>query len=61
MTQMKPPSLEEIEKILRERRDELAAGYGVTEIGIFGSCLRGDASEGSDVDILVSFNRPKKS
>jgi predicted nucleotidyltransferase len=55
---MKPPCLKEIEAILRERRDELASDYGVTEIGIFGSCLRGDAISGSDIDILVSFNRP---
>jgi len=55
---MKPPSLKEIEAILRERRDELAIGYGVTEIGIFGSCVMGDASSDSDIDILVAFNRP---
>ncbi len=55
---MKPPSLKEIEAILRERRDELAIDYGITEIGIFGSCIRGETSSGSDIDILVSFNRP---
>jgi predicted nucleotidyltransferase len=58
MAEMKPPSLKEIEAILRERRDELAIDYGVTEIGIFGSCVRGDASSDSDIDILVAFNRP---
>lgn len=55
---MKPPSIEEIKAILRERRGELAIRYGVTEIGIFGSCMRGDASVHSDIDVLVSFNRP---
>ena len=55
---MKPPSLKEIEGVLRERRDELATHYGVAEIGVFGSCTRGEASSDSDVDILVSFNRP---
>ncbi|MDR3555958.1 MAG: nucleotidyltransferase family protein [Syntrophobacteraceae bacterium] len=55
---MKPPDAEEIKAILRERRDELAAYYGVTEIGLFGSYVRGDASIRSDIDILVSFNRP---
>ena len=55
---MKPAGLKEIEAILRERRDELASDYGVTEIGIFGSCVRGDASSHSDIDILVAFNRP---
>jgi len=55
---MKPPGLKEIEAIFRERRDQLASDYGVTEIGIFGSCVRGDTSSHSDIDILVSFNRP---
>ncbi|MGA2400616.1 MAG: nucleotidyltransferase domain-containing protein [Syntrophobacteraceae bacterium] len=58
MAEMKPPGLKEIEAILRERRDELTIHYGVTEIGIFGSFVRGDASSDSDIDILVSFNRP---
>ena len=55
---MKPPSLKEIEAILRERRDEIARDYGVTEIGVFGSCVRGETSAGSDIDILVAFGRP---
>jgi uncharacterized protein len=55
---MKPPGLKEIEAILRERRDELTSDYGVTEIGIFGSCVWGDAISDSDIHILVAFNRP---
>jgi predicted nucleotidyltransferase len=55
---MKPPSLKDIEAILRKRRDELEEKYGISEIGVFGSCARGDASSDSDIDILVSFNRP---
>jgi hypothetical protein len=55
---MKRPRLEEIEKILRERREELALEYGVTGIGVFGSCVRGEATKASDVDILVEFQRP---
>lgn len=55
---MKPSSLKEIETLLRQRRDELLRDYGVTEIGIFGSFVRGEASEDSDIDILVAFNRP---
>jgi predicted nucleotidyltransferase len=34
---VKPPTLEQIEKILRDRRPELAEEYGVVGIGIFGS------------------------
>jgi hypothetical protein len=55
---VKPPTLKEIEAILRERRDEMARDYGVTEIGVFGSYARGGASHDSDIDILITFNRP---
>jgi predicted nucleotidyltransferase len=51
-------TLKEIEAILQEHRDELTRDYGVTEIGIFGSCLRGEATGDSDIDILVAFDRP---
>jgi predicted nucleotidyltransferase len=54
----KPPSLKEIEAILRERRDEMAHNNGVTEIGVFGSCIRGEATGQSDIDILVGFAQP---
>ena len=53
-----PPELKRIKTILQERRDELARRYGVSEIGVFGSCVRGEAAPGSDIDILVSFDRP---
>jgi predicted nucleotidyltransferase len=52
------PEFQEIQAILRERRNELAQNYGVAEIGVFGSCVRGDASADSDIDILVEFERP---
>jgi len=48
-------SLEEIEKLLKRHKDELRRKYGVRKIGIFGSYLRGEAKEGSDLDILVEF------
>ncbi|MBN1866662.1 nucleotidyltransferase family protein [Candidatus Sumerlaeota bacterium] len=54
---MKPHDLKTIETILRERRDEIARDYGVAEIGVFGSLVRGEATEDSDIDILVEFDR----
>lgn len=48
-------SLVEIKKILKEHKKELKKKYGVKEIGIFGSYLKGEAKEGSDLDILVEF------
>ncbi len=48
-------TLEDIVRILREHKQELAERYGVTEIGVFGSWVRGQAHRRSDVDILVEF------
>lgn len=55
---MKPLGLSEVGAILRERRAEMARDYHVAEIGVFGSCARGEATEDSDIDILVEFSRP---
>lgn len=32
--------------------------FGVVGIGIFGSVVRGEQGAGSDIDILVEFERP---
>lgn len=43
---------------LRARRDEileLAQRYGATNVRIFGSVARGEATPESDVDLLVNF------
>lgn len=44
--------------LLRERRGEiarLAGKYGVSNIRVFGSVARGDATPESDIDLLVDF------
>ena len=44
---------------LRAMRDQIlhiAYEYGATNIRIFGSVARGEATENSDVDFLVAFN-----
>ena len=51
-------TLKEIEKILKENKAILAERFKVKEIGIFGSYVRGEQQEKSDVDILVSFYEP---
>lgn len=38
-------------------KPQLAAKYGVNEIGLFGSITRDDFSTDSDIDIVVDFNR----
>ncbi len=51
-------SIEEIKSILHGQKNKLRKTYRVKEIGIFGSYLRGEQKETSDVDILVEFERP---
>ncbi|MCX6843258.1 MAG: nucleotidyltransferase family protein [candidate division WOR-3 bacterium] len=48
----------EIEETLRESLPLLAARFHVGRIGIFGSYVRGEQTEASDVDILVEFSAP---
>lgn len=50
------PSREEILDILRSRMPELEARFGVRSMGLFGSYATGEATEQSDVDILVDVD-----
>ncbi len=45
----------EIKEILNNHRDILKERFGVKEIGIFGSYVREEPQESSDIDILVEF------
>jgi hypothetical protein len=45
-------------EILREHKQELAERYGVTRIGIFGSVARDEATEESDMDVVVEMAKP---
>ncbi len=49
-------SVEEVKSILKEHKAEVVRKYRVSEIGIFGSFVRGEQREKSDVDILVTFS-----
>ena len=48
-------NIEEATAILREHKAEVIRKYHITEIGIFGSFVRGEQKKRSDVDILVEF------
>jgi len=50
--------LNQIRKVLREHKTELAGKFKVKEIGIFGSYVKGEERKRSDVDILVEFKEP---
>jgi len=50
--------LKKIGKIVKENKVVLTKQFKVKEIGIFGSVVRGEDKETSDVDILVEFVEP---
>jgi uncharacterized protein len=41
--------------ILKRLKPELQARYGVERVGIFGSIVREESREGSDVDVVVDM------
>lgn len=49
-------TLDEIKGILKEHKEEVRQKYRVSEIGIFGSFVRGEQKKRSDIDILVEFD-----
>jgi predicted nucleotidyltransferase len=49
------PEAERYRDQLRAMLPELAERYGVSELGLFGSRVRGDHRPDSDLDVLVSF------
>jgi predicted nucleotidyltransferase len=51
-------TFEEIRTIIQAHNGELRSQYGIIGISVFGSVVRGEATDDSDVDILATFNRP---
>ncbi len=52
----KPPTLEDLRKILREQMPTLRERYGVLSLAVFGSRVREDYRRDSDLDLLVEFD-----
>jgi hypothetical protein len=50
---------ETILQMLVANKEQLAA-YGVNKIGLFGSHVRNEANENSDIDLLVNIQKDKK-
>jgi uncharacterized protein len=48
-------------RLLAQHKAHLTQRFGVTRLALFGSTVRGDAREDSDVDILVAFDGPATS
>lgn len=51
-------NLDEIKKVLREHKSRLEQKYHVSTLGIFGSYVRDEQADDSDLDILVDFKTP---
>jgi predicted nucleotidyltransferase len=49
---------DDVIRILQQHRPELAERFGVKSLVLFGSVAPGQATEASDVDMLVAFDRP---
>lgn len=47
--------------LLTQHKEHLAHQFGVTGLALFGSTARSDATEHSDLDVLVTFNGPATS
>jgi len=49
-------TLTQIKQHLAEQKPYLIAKYNIKQLGLFGSWVRGEQHEDSDVDILIDFN-----
>ncbi len=54
----KMKNFEEIKEIIQKHKGEFKEQYGLKEIGVFGSYVRGEQNEKSDIDILVELEKP---
>ena len=51
-------TLQEVLQKLREHKPELQRKYPVSQLGVFGSYARGEATPESDIDIAVEITGP---
>jgi len=51
-------TLDEIRAIIRQHQDALAERYGIAVVGMFGSYVRAEQKEQSDLDLLAEILRP---
>jgi predicted nucleotidyltransferase len=49
---------DQIVQTLQKEQPYLAAEFGVSKIGLFGSYAKGQPDPASDIDLLVEFERP---
>lgn len=49
---------EQIVRLLQSNKQELFGHYPLTELGLFGSAVRDDFTEKSDIDVIIDYNKP---
>jgi predicted nucleotidyltransferase len=57
---MKISSIEEIVDYLKRNKRFLYDKFGVTRMGIFGSFVRGEQADSSDIDMVVDIEKGRK-
>ncbi|VAX32752.1 Nucleotidyltransferase domain protein, BT0168 group [hydrothermal vent metagenome] len=50
-------TLREIIVLIKSLKEEIRTAYRAEVVGIFGSFVRGEADETSDIDVLVRFDK----
>ncbi len=50
--------LQEVQAVLKQLKPGLMSKYGVSSLGLFGSIVRDDFTDQSDIDIVLSFSKP---
>lgn len=48
----------DIKKILKSKKPEIEEKFKVDKLGLFGSYIKDQADESSDIDLLVEFSEP---
>ncbi|MDP2365871.1 MAG: nucleotidyltransferase domain-containing protein, partial [Ignavibacteria bacterium] len=51
-------SVSEIKLLLLSNKQDLVKKYSLKSLALFGSFVRDEATENSDLDILVEFDKP---
>jgi len=51
-------TFDEIKELLQRHKETFREQYGLKEIGIFGSYVRGEQGTESDLDILIELEKP---
>ncbi len=51
---------EDVIRILHEKQKELVERYQIASLSIFGAIVRGEASSGKKLGVLVKFSKPTR-